>query len=35
MPNTELIVSCTLPNLYQLEVIKQRLNKSLHTEFPI
>nr|DAK15262.1 MAG TPA: hypothetical protein [Caudoviricetes sp.] len=29
------MVSCTFPNLYQLEVIKQRLNKSLHTEFPI
>nr|DAF36143.1 MAG TPA: hypothetical protein [Caudoviricetes sp.] len=35
LPKTELIVSCTFPNLYQLEVIKQRLNKSLQTEFPI
>nr|DAE28366.1 MAG TPA: hypothetical protein [virus sp. ctLl75] len=34
-PSTELIVSCTFPNLYPAEVIKQRLNKSLHTLFPI
>ena len=34
-PSTELIVSCTFPKEYQLFLIKQRLNKSLHTEFPI
>ena len=34
-PKTELMVSCTFPNLYQFFLIKQRLNKSLHTEFPI
>nr|DAD66159.1 MAG TPA: hypothetical protein [Siphoviridae sp. ctzpQ31]DAY03700.1 MAG TPA: hypothetical protein [Bacteriophage sp.] len=35
MPNTELIVSCTFPNLYPAEVIKQRLKRSRQTEFPI
>ena len=34
-PNTELIVSWTFPKEYQPFLIKQRLNKSLHTEFPI
>nr|DAU61539.1 MAG TPA: hypothetical protein [Caudoviricetes sp.] len=29
------MVSCTFPNLYQLEVIKQRLKRSRQTEFPI
>lgn len=35
LPNTELIVSCTFQNLYHSEVIKQRLKRSRHTEFPI
>nr|DAQ88723.1 MAG TPA: hypothetical protein [Caudoviricetes sp.] len=35
MPNTELIVSCTFPNLYPPVVIKQRLKRSRQTEFPI
>nr|DAX26117.1 MAG TPA: hypothetical protein [Caudoviricetes sp.] len=34
-PRTELIVSCTFPNLYPAEVMRQRLNRSLHTLFPI
>ena len=34
-PRTELIVSWTFPKEYQLFLIKQRLNRSLHTEFPI